>query len=479
MRAVLALIALAAGAVLAAPAQAMTVQIVNDSGLAGGDVYIQLVPLGGGSGYRGITPSTPVPLSSLANGQFSFSTIQSGRVIISYGGPVPPDVFPGAPPATTHRWDMVELTVNGNAYDTADLTAVEWFGIPLQVEAVGSAQTPSSLGWSSDYDTIAAQLEGIGAVGEETPQGTTAGYVSPAILPASYPDLTPYVASLRGQTLSVTDTFAGQTLSFTGSVGSDDSVTMTGTYAGTSHAMTIPGATIGAAIYSGSTSFTVDGAGGRLYDDNQWYSQLFVDVINGFSLGQWGGANGNTLNAVTPSTKPNWYGTQPYAAAWPTPPKGLSAHFNPWGAIVAANGDAFQSPFSQSPALPASMQPQLPIGGVSTVRITIPPDHVPSTVAASAGLVRLGHAGATRALTLTNSGRTLATLGHVRLAGRGARHFAVASDRCSGRRLMPGDRCRVTVRYRPRSGGRHAARLVIAHDAKGARRVVRLRARGA
>ena len=462
-------LAVVLGGLIATPAHAMTVQIVNSSGLADSDVYVQLVPLGGGSGYSGITPNTSVPLSSLTNDEFSFSTIDSGRIIVSYGGTVPSNVFPAAPPTTTNRWDMIELTVNNTPYDTADLTAVEWFGIPLQVQAVGSTQTPSSLGWASDYDTIAAAMTGIGAVAEQTPSGGTAGFVSPAILPASYPDLTPYVASLQGKTLSVTDTFGGQTLTFTGSVGTDNSVDLSGTYGGVSHTMSIPGANISAAIYSGSTSFTVDGVAGKLYDDNQWYSQLFVDVINGFSLGQWGGANGNTLNAVAPTSQPNWYGTQPYAAA------NSAGHYNPWGAVVAQYGNAFQSPFSQSPALPASMQPQLPLGGVSTLVVTLPPDHMPSTVAVSSAVARFGSAGATQTLTMRNTGDTLAHIGRVRLAGGDARHFKVAADRCSRHALMPGDRCRVKVRYRPRSAGAHTARLVVRHDGRGGQRVVRLR----
>jgi hypothetical protein len=470
MRRLLALSTVAAGLLAAAPAaHAMTIQVVNNSGLADSDVYVQLVPLGGGSGYSGITPNTAVPLSSLTNDQFSFSTIDSGRIIVSYGGPVPSNVFPAAPPATVNRWDMVELTVNNTPYDTADLTAVEWFGIPLQVQAVGSTQTPSTLGWTSDYDTIAAAMTGIGAVAEQTPGGDTAGFVAPSIVPGSYADLTPYVASLQGQALSVTDTFAGQQLSFTGSVGTDNSVTMTGSYGGASHSMVIPGANISTAIYSGSTSFTVDGAPGKLYDDNQWYSQLFVDVINGFSLGQWGGKNGDTLNAVTPSSSPNWYGTQPYGAA------NVAGHYNAWGAVVAQYGNAFQSPFSQSPALPASMQPQLPIGGVSTLTVTLPPDHVASTVTVSAAVARFGSAGAARTLTVRNTGDTLAHVSRVRLAGGDARHFAVAANGCSRRALMPGERCRVKVRYRPRSSGPHAARLVVRHDGRGGKRVVRLR----
>jgi hypothetical protein len=72
----------------------MTVQIVNNSGLADSDVYVQLGPLGGGSGYSGITPNTSVPLSSLTNDQFGFSAIDSGRITVSYGGPVPSNVFP-------------------------------------------------------------------------------------------------------------------------------------------------------------------------------------------------------------------------------------------------------------------------------------------------------------------------------------------------------------------------------------------------
>jgi hypothetical protein len=42
---------------------------------------------------------------------------------------------------------------------------------------------------------------------------------------------------------------------------------------------------------------------------------------------------------------------------------------------------------------------------------------------------------------------------------------------------MPGDACRVKVRYRPKAPGKHAARLVLPHDGRGGKRVVRLRGR--
>jgi hypothetical protein len=121
------------------------------------------------------------------------------------------------------------------------------------------------------------------------------------------------------------------------------------------------------------------------------------------------------------------------------------------------------------------MQPQLPLGGVSTLVVTLPPDHVPSSVAVSSAVARFGSAGATQTLTVRNTGDTLAHIGRVRLAGGDARHFKVAADRCSRHALMPGDRCRVKVRYRPRSADTHTARLVVRHDGRGGQRVVRLR----
>jgi hypothetical protein len=102
---------------------------------------------------------------------------------------------------------------------------------------------------------------------------------------------------------------------------------------------------------------------------------------------------------------------------------------------------------------------------------------VPSTVAVSAAVARFGSAGVTRTLTVRNTGDTLAHVGRLRLTGAQARHFALAADGCSRRALMPGDRCRVKVRYRPRSAGAHTARLVVRHDGRGGKRVVRLRGR--
>jgi hypothetical protein len=479
---------LAATLLITPAADAMSVQIVNDSGLDPSDVYVQFwVPPGQASTASGITANTSVPLSSLTGNTFSFTAVSGGRIVISYDGAVPAGgPFPAAPPATTPRWDMVELTVTGSPYDTADLTAVEWFGIPLQVAALNATggQLGATLGWNTDFDTISTALQGIDALALQTPTGTTAGYVSPAIANAvglnyanGYPDLTPYVSSLQGRTLTITDTFAGQTLNFTGTVGSDDSITLNGTYGGAAHSMVIPGATINAAIYSGSTTFTADTNTAALYDDNQWYSQVFVDVINGFSLGQWGGNWGNSVDAVAGQTG-GWYQQPPYAGAWnpPTPPAGVTTTYNPWGAIVAQYGNAFQSPFSQSPTLPTSMQPQLTIGGAATLQITIPPDHVPSTVSASAAALDFTAAPA-RPLIFTNTGRMLTTVGRVRLTGGDRARFGVTADGCSGHRLMPGGRCRMTVRYRKPAKGAVAARLVLPHDARGGRRSVTLEAR--
>lgn len=93
------------------------------------------------------------PMSALAQG-VTLSNYNSGRICISYGAGLTADASNCWAPNFNNpsladygtRWDKVELTWNGVS-GGANLTAQDFFGIPLQLAASGGGQPSTTLTW--------------------------------------------------------------------------------------------------------------------------------------------------------------------------------------------------------------------------------------------------------------------------------------------------------------------------------------------
>lgn len=188
-------------ALAVAPANAIRVEVVNDSGNAGGDdnMFVLFdtpkdilagaatdITLVGNSGAGTVTAASS-PLSSLkATGtvtsphtgnklplySFGITNVDSGRLSFSYGKPL--DIVKGAAPTADApvRYDKMEITfkpdsTTGIYSGGGNLTAIDFHAIPLQVEVTHAGETlPDPLQTKSFYASMPTILNTLIAAGK-------------------------------------------------------------------------------------------------------------------------------------------------------------------------------------------------------------------------------------------------------------------------------------------------------------------------
>jgi len=89
-----------------------------------------------------------------------------------------------------------------------------------------------------------------------------------------------------------------------------------------------------------------------------------------------------------------------------------------------------------------------------------------------------GSSSGPRAVSVTNSGSGFLRISSATLGGANAADFAIAADACSGRTLLVGESCQVSVAFSPGATGARAATLAIADDAPGSPHTVALSGAG-
>lgn len=359
----------------------ITVKIVNNSSVDSSNVYVLLTSSCTSDSVTGIELGTPTQLSSL-NGEFTTTQLTSGRLIFSYYGSV---VFNQDPNNASVRFDKVELTYPG----AANLTAVDFFGIPFKLQSLDSNNTVlQTLAYYTSTNTLVPLLAALApsAVVQTTcpaTPGCTTGFarvLSPSILPSLpslpsvYPSMQSYVTSVAGQTVTIAGTYEGpigpspNTYKYTGMFSQDGSIMLSGTMTAVAAPKTlkVDGSTLAAAIYTNNGPYTVDNNPGQV-SDNDVYAAIYRDLIAGFGFGYVGGKYGSNSNA--------WYGTTPYnppyACARSSP---SDLYFNQYASVIAAHSDAYGFPFSD---VNQPVQVGLNSGGtgpVQTLQITILPD---------------------------------------------------------------------------------------------------------
>jgi hypothetical protein len=72
---------------------------------------------------------------------------------------------------------------------------------------------------------------------------------------------------------------------------------------------------------------------------------------------------------------------------------------------------------------------------------------------------------AVRTVTVTNTGNTNESMGADTLGGKGARDFTITSNTCSGKTVVPGASCSISVLFNANDGGAQSATLSIADSA--------------
>jgi hypothetical protein len=344
-------------------AQTLTVTLVNRSGRDPANVYVMLH--NGSSSDGKLTNDTPKKLSEISGNTFQLTSISAGRIFFSYGGPV----SAAEPPRAPTRYDKVELTYPG----VANLTSVDFFGIPFELKALDrDRKVLGQLSFNASTNTVKKALLGIeGASGAlvKTKNGQFARFLSPQLSLDSYPSFAKDVAAMAGKKVTLRGKFFGtpyQTFVYSGTFARDGSITLDGTIAAPnggspSPALTVAvtGSSLPQAIYTVDGPFTVGGTPAHVSDNNV-YSVIYRDLISGFAAGYMGGKYGNDSG--------NWVGKPPFGAARATDTPYTT--FNRYAAIIYRYSDAYG--FSFSDTLPKKVQ--LPLDDAAILRITILPD---------------------------------------------------------------------------------------------------------
>jgi len=354
----------------AASASALNVEVVNDSGQPPQSVYLTLH---GGSSNDGQLPEeTPKALSEIHNSTFSLGSF-SGRMYVSYGGPYN-EHEDGLEAAT--RYDKIELTTPG----VADVTAVDFFAIPFDLEALDGSGGPvgGPLIYRCYTSTILSKLRELAPSAEVKNGEQFLRFRAPKNAWSSYPSMEPYVKSMAGQTIEVEDIYANAehppavNIKYSGTFEPDGSITLTGTFTERSgahaeehgEALHIEGSTLPEAAYTGNGPYTVGGNPATVGENNK-YSVIYRDIVAGFELGYWGGNYGN-------NTK-NWLGKPDFAAARSAMEP--YATYNEYASIINEYSDAYGAAFNELGPTPVTVPLE---AATATLRVTIDPDQGPT-----------------------------------------------------------------------------------------------------
>lgn len=364
--------------------------------------------------WRVETVAPPMKLSERSS--LKLPRLDSGRLYIAYGDPKKPDVPPLAPPPAAApspdtspvRFDSVELNYPGQG----NLTAVDMFGIPMDIATFNAAGQPvgSPKRWACYTDALKAvlktKLTAAGgnyeaAVRSLTPAGTahsgSAGQflrlvspnISSGLNPSGYPNLTAYVKSMAGKPLRIRGRFDGNsghpskvydysgkftvtsptdlgTLVLTDS-GPDklQSITLTGS------SLVPAGIDVGG-IYSNNSPYYLNGnlAVPHFVGENDEYAAAFRDVVAGFAWGFWNSPGHLNDSGLFNVSAANW---GPFAASQPQHP-----YYNVWAAALFPYTLAYGFPFGDTFNDAPDRRPLVDLPTNGEVRVTINPDVGPA-----------------------------------------------------------------------------------------------------
>lgn len=359
--------------------QTLTVEIANYSGVPSDEVYLLINA--GSSADGQLTAGVPKLLSDLAGGKFTMSAGSPiGRIFVSFGSPV----SVGEPFNSSTRFDWVELTYVGPPPNVsqANLTAVDQFGIPMAIEALGAGgNLLGSKGWAVPGTQIIQTLTALApSAAVNAPDGTFVRVLAPNQMPSAYMNLQPYVNSLNGQTVTLTGSFVGVNppidFAYSGTFQPDGTITLSGTQTQGANPVpapasvtvsgpapanpppTIPALTFAEQIYPANGPYFRSDTGTTFHTagENNIYSVIYRDLMSGMNNGYIGGKFGNLSTG--------WAGQPAFAAARTSPDGFFNAYASAVEQLSAATiyGYAFTD---------ATSDPLLDISGAASLKISI------------------------------------------------------------------------------------------------------------
>ncbi len=327
------------------PPAYLPVTIQNNSGQT---LYVKFT-----GNSMAVSPNTG-QIASGSSASFNVTTVSAGRIYLSYGTALHSDAPDGANPSDPDyytRFDKVELSYTQGAGGNANLTAVDFYAIPLVLETSIQSTTIDHLTFANgksgnDLQTAltAAVASGQTAPVINTTAGTFARLLSPVKAPAAYASFDAFLATLTSPTtFTIAGTFFGtpsESYDYTGSMASD---TITLTNAAQAHTITIKRSTLDYSatdlinhngVYTCDAPFMVDGVAHDVAD-NDIYAAVYRDLVAGLNLGFVRAGGANTSSA--------WW-TEP---AFPTQNAPATAYYNAYAKAVAeVYPGAYGFPFS-------------------------------------------------------------------------------------------------------------------------------------
>ena len=358
------------------------------------------------------TLSSSIPLSAIGSGGVTISNMNGGQIYVSYGAPLadapPPNPSAPADPNYLTPYMYMEMTYLAAGGNQADITAINYYSAPLQLQTYSSGTLVQSKGFTGST-TISSQLAAItgnspSAVITQPGTSTPLRVLGPTNYPSPdsnnnyqigpYPTFDAYLDSVRtaNQTTTFANTFAYNpggssqpNYSFSYNLqatvaldaNNNDQITLSGTISVTT---TPSGGSPGTpVVYNIGITSPVDGTGNLGLTSNELSSLLYsgVATANTVFTGSWsdldGIVSGSTALAQSEiigelsegfssgyvgSTQPDPnngntpYGNEPSNMWWAntnpyTGPQPTSPFYNQYAAIISANSNTvYGSPYA-------------------------------------------------------------------------------------------------------------------------------------
>ena len=405
---------LGAAPIGAAQVTTYTIRVVNNTGLPASQVFVALTTSGSAAAPTppaGFALNQAYPLSggqwqSVGGNAYQVQlsgTWVSGTILTSLANGAGDTAFTGYSSQPTvglndHRYDFSELTFDATNTFNGDVSAVNQIGIPSRLSILTAS---GALAPVNGTGAPATEYVGCPAATWAQMQAAAPGWSPPAntvwrtnangflqlagpgsqALYAAYPSFQGYATSLAGKTLTVKGYYAGSShagdapayYTYSGQVGANGSIYLTGTLSDTpggttSSTYTAPtgiyiagselyghtwAAGTGYGVYAQNGPYVVGPSPAPTWNGSSWVGYTPPATAGGFSSGNGYGGSGafqNIVNDVygwiygdyvvsyamgywgsTANGGPQWV-----SSAWNTNPPANSAFFNP--AFGSANG---------------------------------------------------------------------------------------------------------------------------------------------
>jgi len=454
--------------VIAAPA--LNVTFSNSTGISGSNVWVMFGgqnngTLNGTLTYSGSTQSIVYGQSyqlSQISGPINLSAATAGKIYVSYGANLDSDGGPYSPaglpdfqynsldPRWQIRWDKVEYSLfTGTSPQSAiNLSAVDFYSIPMQITASLASTVTGSIGWHpqtststvfynlGSFATGTASAYAVVTATSASPYSVQATFggtktlnilriVNPSAINLGvtnpYPSLLPYATSTTGSTAKLASYYVGagntgnglpaqawmaQSYAFTSTVDSTGNMVISGSGQQVGNqTITIQASDLEVGLYSNAPNYYLSSFNSgttALQNSNCVYDQIISDVLGAYNMGLVGSTTDDPRypgTAVGTETSGQWYsdvGTSYYGKPLFTPQQlfsnmqphspAASPYYNVFAGYLAPISAIYGFPYTDK-----SANPQLNItpGSADTMVITLLPDVAPVAGAATPGARQL------------------------------------------------------------------------------------------